>query len=300
MKSADYWLGKLSKLRVDRASGDPAPHKPLLLLVIFDLAQEGLLPPKTLPLTPNLASRFMSYSTVVANRRPQRLDVRYPFHHLGSDGVWTPLDENCDKSDDRKRTRYAELPFDFVLFATDPACRDKARNLLIAKYFRPSERIALYELIGLPVPNAIEIEQNAAYKSAEDAMQVGREAKFRIHILAAYDYTCALTGYRLATISGTGIVDAAHIHQFADSRNNELGNGIALCKNAHWLFDTGLWAISEDFRVVVASSRFDESGKPDLLLGSYQGTRLCLPDDRTLWPSPVHLAWHRRQKFDRD
>ena len=27
--------------------------------------------------------------------------------------------------------------------------------------------------------------------------------------------------------SGT-IVDAAHIHQFADSRNNELGNGVAL------------------------------------------------------------------------
>ena len=125
-------------------------HKPLLLLVIFELAQEGLLPPKTLPLTPDLASRFMSYSTVVANRRPQRPDVRYPFHHLGSDGVWTPLDENFEKSDDRKRTRYVELPSDFVLFASDPACRDKARHLLIAKYFRPSERIALYELIGLP------------------------------------------------------------------------------------------------------------------------------------------------------
>ena len=75
MKSADYWLGKLSKMRVDRASGDPAPHKPLLLLVVLDLAQDGLLPPKTLALTPDLASRFMSYSTVVANRRPQRPDV---------------------------------------------------------------------------------------------------------------------------------------------------------------------------------------------------------------------------------
>jgi hypothetical protein len=35
MKSADHWLGRLSKLRVDRASGDPAPHKPLLLLVVL-------------------------------------------------------------------------------------------------------------------------------------------------------------------------------------------------------------------------------------------------------------------------
>ncbi len=181
-----------------------------------------------------------------------------------------------------------------------PPVATKRGTCLIAKYFRPSEQIALYELIGLPIPSDVEIEQNAAYKSAEDAMQVGREAKFRIHILAAYDYTCALTGYRLATISGTSIVDAAHIHQFADSRNNELGNGIALCKNAHWLFDKGLWTISDDYRVVVASSRFTESGKPDLLLGNYQGTCLHLPDDRTRWPSPVHLAWHRKKKFDCD
>ena len=33
MTSGDNWLDKLSKLRVDRASGDPAPHKPLLLLI---------------------------------------------------------------------------------------------------------------------------------------------------------------------------------------------------------------------------------------------------------------------------
>ena len=88
----------------------------------------------------------------------------------------------------------------------------------------------MYELTGLPRPTDIEIEQNAAYKSAEDAIQVGREAHFRIRILAAYDYTCALTGYRLTTVTAGSIVDAAHIHQFSDSRNNELGNGISLCK----------------------------------------------------------------------
>ena len=42
MKSADYWLGKLSKLPVDRASGDPAPDKPLLLLVIFEPRAGGI------------------------------------------------------------------------------------------------------------------------------------------------------------------------------------------------------------------------------------------------------------------
>ena len=37
----DCWLTKFSKLRVDRARGDPAPHRPLLLLVLCDLAEGG-------------------------------------------------------------------------------------------------------------------------------------------------------------------------------------------------------------------------------------------------------------------
>jgi putative restriction endonuclease len=67
-----------------------------------------------------------------------------------------------------------------------------------------------------------------------------REARFRRNVVAAYNYTCALTGYRLTTISAGCIVDAAHIHQFASSRNNDPRNGLALWKNAHWFFDTGL------------------------------------------------------------
>jgi predicted restriction endonuclease len=88
-------------------------------------------------------------------------------------------------------TRYAKLPSDLLAFLEDPASREKARNLLIAKYFRPSEQIALYEMIGLPAPSRQEIEQDAAYKSPEEARMVGREARFRIRVVTAYNYTCA-------------------------------------------------------------------------------------------------------------
>lgn len=66
-------------------------------------------------------------------------------------------------------------------------------------------------------------------------------------MVTAYNYTCALTGYRLVTLTSGTIVDACHIHQFAHSRNNDPTNGIALCKNAHWLFDNGLWSLSDDY-----------------------------------------------------
>jgi len=53
-----YWLKRIATLKVDKARGDPAPHKPLLLLVALDLADEGLLEQEILALTGELAFRF--------------------------------------------------------------------------------------------------------------------------------------------------------------------------------------------------------------------------------------------------
>jgi putative restriction endonuclease len=106
-----------------------------------------------------------------------------------------------------------------------------------------------------------------------------------------------LTGYRVTTISGSSIIDAAHIHQFSESRNNDPKNGIALCKNAHWLFDQGLWSLDDDYRVIVAHSAFDESARDQKSLRDFHGLRVTLPANDNLWPDRQHLAWHRAHKF---
>ena len=298
MATAEQWLAKLGKLRIDRASGDPAPHKPLLLLTILELAEQGRLPMDVLPLSPELAFRFFSYWTVVAHRRKQRPDVRLPFHYMQSDGFWSALTEDAKPSSHCRETRFAALTSDFVAFASDPALRDKARRILIAKYFRPAERVALYTLVGMPVPSKDEIGRDAEYTSPEDARQQGREARLRITVVGAYDYTCALTGYRLRTITAGSIVDAAHIHQFSDSRNNDPCNGLALSKNAHWLFDQGLWSLTDDHRVIVAVGRFAEDSRDQKPLSQYHGHKIQLPKDSALWPNPVYVAWHRKKKFE--
>ena len=137
MATTEDWLAKIANLNIDKASGDPAPHKPLLLLVILELAEQGLLPNQVLPLTPELAFRFCTYWSIVASRRKQRPDVRYPFFHLKSNGCWSPLGGDGKAATDRREVRYANMPSDFVAFARDPACRDQARRILIAKYFPP-------------------------------------------------------------------------------------------------------------------------------------------------------------------
>lgn len=297
MATSEEWLAKLAKLKVDKARSDPAPHKPLLLLVVLELAEQGMLLNDVLPLTPELAFRFCTYWSVVASRRTQKPDVRYPFYHLKSDGLWSPLAQDGQPTTERFLARYAAMPSDFVAFAKDPVSRDKARRILIAKYFQPYERLSLYALVGMPVPSDDEIVRDANYKNPEEAQKQGREARFRLNIVAAYNYTCALTRYRLTTITGGSIVDAAHIHQFADSRNNDPRNGLALTKNAHWLFDNGLWTLTDDYHVVVAQGTFAEAGPEHHLLARYHGQRIQLPNDKAIWPSLVHIAWHRNKKF---
>jgi putative restriction endonuclease len=297
MATPEQWLAKLANLNVYRAKHGPAPHKPLLLLVILELAEQGQPPLEELPLTPELAFKFASYWSIVAHRRTQAPDVRMPFHHLQKDGVWSALGEDRKPSPDDRLTRHALLATDFAACLTDPAFREQGRRILIAKYFQPDERVALYSLLGISVPDEDQIARDANYQAPEEAKKQGREVRFRLNVVAAYNYTCALTGYRLTTISSGSIVDAAHIHQFADSRNNDPHNGLALCKNAHWLFDNGLWTISDEYTVLVAAGRFSEDSPNQMPLSDFHGRQLFLPAERSLWPHPIHLRWHRKHKF---
>ena|GEM_PF-2893921 len=142
--------------------------------MVLELAEQGLAFGDILALTPELAFRFCTYWSIVAHRRTQAPDVRYPFYHLKSDGFWSPLGEDGKPAPDRRLVRYASLPLDFVAFARDPACRDQARRILIAKYFQPAERAAPYDLVGLPIPSADQIARDAAYQSPDEVARQGR------------------------------------------------------------------------------------------------------------------------------
>jgi putative restriction endonuclease len=89
------------------------------------------------------------------------------------------------------------------------------------------------------------------------------------------------------------IVDAAHIAPFRSSKNNDVRNGLSLCKNAHWLFDIGLWSLDDDYRVIVAESAFDEAAPEQTALKNMAGRRIYLPRDTRFWPLTSNLKTHR-------
>jgi putative restriction endonuclease len=247
-------------------------------------------------LTGELVFRFLAFWTIVAERRSQRPEITLPFYHLHGDGCWEPLDQDGKPTLERRRAVAAKLDEGFLACLNDQRFRELMRRVLIARYFMDGgERAALYSLVGLSVPPDEIVKADT--RLFAEARERGREARFRLTVVPAYNYTCALTGYRLTTMRSGSIVDAAHIHQFSDSRNNHPQNGIALCKNAHWLFDQGLWSLTDDYEVIVAVGRFDEAGPDAFLLRRSPGRQIEVPANRSYWPDRSHLAWHRKHKF---
>lgn len=295
IKDQQYWLHKLATLRIDKARGNPAPHKPLLLLVILEMAEKGEITSRDVTLSPNLAFRFSVFWSIVAQRRNQPPEVRLPFHHLGSSGIWQPMTVDCKPSPDKKMTSIIRLDENFFHCLDDYKFRDRARRILIETepYFQPEEKVALYSMLQMrPAASKIQ-EDKELYKVS---VQTGRDARFRIEVVViAYKHHCALTSYRMTTLEMESIVDAAHIHQFHDSRNNDPRNGMALTKNAHWQFDRGLWSLNNDYRVLVNREKFTEEGIPGQRLSDFEGRRIFLPDDPRYWPEQHYLEWHRKR-----
>jgi putative restriction endonuclease len=116
-------------------------------------------------------------------------------------------------------------------------------------------------------------------------------------VVTQYRFTCALTGYGVHTRSGSSIVEAVHIHQFSKSRNDNPDNGLALTRDAHWMFDEGLWTVDARNRILVAREVFTEWGPDARWLKSRHGKILHFLDGVALRPATRHLAWHRINVF---
>jgi len=118
---------------------------------------------------------------------------------------------------------------------------------------------------------------------------------FAMRFLPAYDYTCALTRYRMIALDGKTALDAAHIHQFTEGGGNHPTNGKALSKTARWLFDQGFWSITDDCTILVAEDRFDERGEAAHLFKPRAGSPVIRPVNLHDWPDRDSLKRHRQR-----
>ena len=303
MRSQGEWLRKLTLLnpainsKLGLGNERFAPHKPLLLLCVLELAEQGGLDGDHLRISPDLILRFQSFWKVVVNRWTTKPDLRLPFHHLSTQGFWKPLTNEFRLSRHRSLTDVVAIEPSFLAAIGDPAFRKSARAVLIGCYFPPLEQVALCTLTGINEEDCGGQAAQVREEAREYACRTARDVRFRIQVVSAYTFTCALTGYGLTAASGSSIVDAAHIHERKDSKNDHPRNGLALSKNAHWMFDEGLWSLTDDLSVLVADKSFTDWSPDGFSLQNYHGRPLIFGQGCTLRPDTKCIVWHRQHRF---
>ena len=311
----EKYVQKIKCLRVDRAHG-VAPHKPLLLLAVIELIERGQIQENKISLSPDLAETFMRYWSKVTDRRP---NIALPFFHLKSDRFWhlhpnagyeKVLDvANRMTTISRLREVIAHVNLDDDLFVllTDARRREIIRQTLIYVYLiefkqeiegliAEGKQITEYEqaLIN-EVEQPFLSQKPIASIPAESSI---RSTGFRQAIMGLYDYTCAVCRLRIVTMDGESATDAAHIIPFRISKNDDVRNGISLCKLHHWSFDKGLISLGETYQVLV-SPLMSNRRPTEWMLTELQDKSILLPERNQLYPAQDALAWHREEVLRR-
>jgi len=272
------------------------------LLAVIKLIEERFIYERNIYLSPELAYQFLALWEVVASRGRQIGRVELPFYYLQSDGVWElqakpGYDDVLGSIRPRsvpgllKVVAHAKVDADLWKLITDKADDCKAA-LISSNYFTNNEIIKLRSLFGLHVGD------DPSVCVFENVISVARDIRFRLSIVPLYRYTCSLCGIRILSPSGHTLVEAAHIHPHSKSRDDSIGNGFALCRNHHWAFDAGLWAVDDDYRAVISATSFSEQGPPAVGLINYHSSKLMLDwitDE--LRPRLDNFVWHRANVF---
>ncbi len=317
-KELSEYIRQFAKLRTDRsanwgtATNSQAPHKPFLLLSILDLFAEGQIPSNLIEITPDLGELFSAYWTIVLLDR--RGDMALPFFHLRSSKFWHLVPKPGQEATLESANRGYSLGqlhrmllgarLDEALYALlkTQEARDILRTTIIQTYFAIEFHQALYEQgelnLGAYIYSQYLIEQaqNALHERALKEDEKVRDQGFRKAVVRIYEHRCAFCGVRMLTPTGHTAVEAAHIIPWHISQNDDLHNGMALCRLCHWTFDEGLVGVSANYLVQLSKELRVSKNLPGHLL-TVENRQILGPAKQDLWPDVKALRWHREKVF---
>ncbi|GFO60232.1 HNH endonuclease [Geomonas silvestris] len=292
-----------------------APHKPILLLAVLDLVHRGVITSPFISISGDLVELnelFNLYWQCVVPLG-QTSSIAFPFSRLNNEPFWelvpipgksitqAVINNTSSVSYLRKYALGAKLDDNlFAIMATDTG-REGLREALLQSCFSPVAQILLREQSSInreAFDYGTLLEKQAHQQVAvelppDDYRPVARSQGFRRSIIRAYDHRCALCGVRIITPDQQTAVDAAHIVPWSQSKNDDIRNGMALCKLCHWAFDRGMIGVANDYSVITSRHIAANANVPGLLT-TLAGRGIIPPADKDLWPAQHYLVEHRK------
>ena len=311
-------LTKLKNLSVDRNpnryTNGKAPHKPLLLISLMILDKHSEIDLEDISPDYYLKQTWDDLWSVLDYPSPGT--ITQPLYHMRSEGFWVlefkdQYRTTSSLNSFKDQALRIALTDDLLKLIREEDTRNRMINTLIndGGYFSDDEAQRLRQRVeeldtSFVYEKAIENEVLKTFRSdwSPDSVQSKvtltagkRDPAFRRLVLSAYDETCAVCGMRLQTSSGISVLDAAHILPFNRFFNDDVRNGISMCKTHHWLFDRGILSLDDRYRVLVSKDVEDEI--PHGVVKDHQRQEILLPEDNTCHPAVQALEWHRENVF---
>lgn len=292
-----------------------APHKPILLLAVLDLVARSVLTTPFIDVTGNLIELNDLFNLYWRRVMPigQSSSIAFPFPRLNSEPFWKLVPQpDCTISPAiinsttsiinlRRYALGARLDDDLFHVMQSVDGREALRDTLLQTCFSEEAGLQLREQ-SLVNREAFDYSRLLEQKShlplvnetleADNYRPAARDQGFRKIVVSTYDHRCTLCGIRIVTPDGHTVVEAAHIIPWCESRNDDIRNGMALCRLCHWGFDEGMLGVSNSYTVITATSI---NLTPNFAgpLQTLSGRGIISPTDEALRPAREYLSEHR-------
>lgn len=309
------YLIKFGRLRTgaSRKHGK-APHKPILLLSIIELIDQGDITENKIYITPELVASFKKIWGALVTSNIWQPRFYLPFYHLNGDKFWhlhvlpgaeialTTSHSVKSLAALRATVEYASFDDELFSYLINENTRAQLKGRLLKVYF-PDVHYEVDSIIG-QVKQYIQqlelqmLEEKAAtnvkpYEIEEDEEeQAVRNGLFKRKIPEYYHFTCCISGLRVDSTKAVSMVDACHIIPWSKTQDDSVKNGFTLCPNLHRAFDRGLIGVDDGYKVIVSDDFLETES--DYSIRKFSGKGLILPKSKSLWPGQDNFREHRK------
>jgi len=313
-------LQQITSLRRATTKLGPAPHKPILLLALMDLFDEGVIDRNMIGIDDPLLTHFYDLWNLLAGSE-NTPNFALTFFHLGNErrNLWNLIVLPGKKIVTTHKMAYkslktlretfmgARLSDEFYTAIKNRRTREAIQSALLTTYFpnssirkretaqRYSKKIEKQILYGPQETdggNMIPEVKDRSIESTEEEM-ILRSFIFKNAVLGTYNYQCAVSGLKIEEPNDEFLVDACHIMPYIQSGDNSIRNGIALSPTLHRAFYNGLIAIDDNYKILVHNKLKDCNPKAGIR--QYENKTLLLPTNEQFYPSLHRLAEHRER-----
>ena len=188
----------------------------------------------------------------------------------------------------------------YDLLRSDSSLVQQAARKLLYAHFPYSLHDDILAATGFPAQFLIQDSPRLPYgQTVQPIADHKRDPDFRHHVLAAYEYRCAVCGFALRLEKELLGLEAAHIKWHSAGGPNTVPNGLALCSIHHKALDRGALGLAptaKGFKVLISDKVHGESGATRWFWDC-RNAPLRHPRNSEFEPKTEFVKWHTREVF---